>query len=86
MTASEDHRDHNAKGLKESLRVAWSNVANPSLTPFERREARHQIKQYGAELRRYLQIIEAERSRSRKHPSAESAGHGFEQPKFRILA
>jgi hypothetical protein len=84
MTAPEDP-DRNADGLKQLLRVAWSNLANPLLTPFERREARNQIKQYGGELRRYLQLIEAERARSRKHPSAESTSHGFSQPKFRIL-
>ena len=83
MTAPEDP-DRNADGLKELLRVAWSNLANPLLTPFERREARSQTKQYGAELR--LQLIEAERARSRKQLSAESTSNGFGQPKFRILA
>jgi hypothetical protein len=53
-------------GLKELLRVAWRDLANPLLTPFERREARNQINQYGAELRRHLQLLEAERSRSPK--------------------
>ena len=33
--------DRNTQGLKELLRVAWRDLANPSLTPFERREARN---------------------------------------------
>ena len=57
--------DRNTQGLKELLRVAWRDLANPALTPFERREARNQINQYGAELRRHLQLIEAERNRAR---------------------
>ena len=52
-------------GLKELLRVAWKHLANPLLTPFERREVRNQIKQCSAELRGYLQTLEAERRGSR---------------------
>jgi hypothetical protein len=48
-------------GLKELLRVAWSKLADPLLTSFDRREARNQIRQHSAELRRYLQAIEARR-------------------------
>jgi hypothetical protein len=84
MTAPEDP-DRNADGLKELLRVAWNNLADPLLTPFERREARNQTKQHGTELRR-LQLIEAERVRSLMQPSTESPSHGFGHPKFRILA
>ena len=57
----------------------------PSLTPFERREARNQINQYGAELRRHLQLLEAERNRARNQP-AENAAQGVGRPNFRILA
>jgi hypothetical protein len=63
----------NVHGLKELLRVAWRDLANPLLTLFERREARNQINQYSAELRRHLQLIEAERSRSRKQPSPQKS-------------
>jgi hypothetical protein len=62
MTAPDDPK-RIADELKELLRVAWSNLANPRLTPFEHREARNQVKQYGAELRRYLQPTGAEHSR-----------------------
>lgn len=77
--------DRNAQGLKELLRVAWRDLANPALTPFERREARNQINQYGAELRRHLRLIEAERNRLRK-TQAEGAPPGMDKPNFRILA
>ena len=56
----------NIDGLKKLLRVAWRDLANPLLTSFERREARHQIDRYGSELQRHLQLIEAERSHFRK--------------------
>ena len=75
--------DRNTQGLKELLRVAWRDLANPSLTPFERREARNQINQYGAELRRHLQLIEAERNRVQEQ---RSAAQGVGKPNFRILA
>jgi hypothetical protein len=53
-------------GLTELLRVAWRDLANPLLTPFERREARNQVDLCSAELRRQLQRIESERGRSSK--------------------
>jgi hypothetical protein len=52
----------NADGLKKLLGVAWRDLANPLLTPFERREARSQIDLYGGEWRRHRQLMEAERS------------------------
>jgi hypothetical protein len=75
----------NVHGLKELLRVAWRDLANPLLTLFERREARNQINQYSAELRRHLQLIEAERSRSRKQPSPQKS-HRVGEAKLRVLA
>jgi hypothetical protein len=58
QTASDD-LERTIEALKKLLSVAWSDLANPLLTPFERREARNQIRQHGAELRRYLQAMEA---------------------------
>jgi|NGEPerStandDraft_6_1074524.scaffolds.fasta_scaffold69630_2 hypothetical protein len=75
--------DGNIDGLKKLLRLAWRDLANPSLPPFEHREARNQIKQYSVELRRYLQLKEAERSRPRNQFLV---GHGFGKPTLRILA
>lgn len=77
--------DLNVHGLKKLLTVAWRELANPSLPPFEDREARNQIKQYSVELRRYLQLIEAERSRSRKLATEASSTH-FEKPELRLLS
>jgi uncharacterized protein YbcC (UPF0753/DUF2309 family) len=37
-------------------REAWQNLGRPSLTAFESRELRNQIKQSSAELRRYLDM------------------------------
>ena len=64
MTAPDDLL-RTVDGLKELLRVAWSKLADPLLTPFDRREARNQIRQHSAELRRYLEAIEARRVRER---------------------
>jgi hypothetical protein len=76
--------DREISGLKELLRVAWKDLANPSLTPFERREARNQIHQYSTELRRYLEALDEKRRGSRK-PSPEQPG-GCSKPKFRLLS
>jgi hypothetical protein len=64
-------------GLTELLRVARRDLANPILTPLERREARHQIDRYCVELRRHLLLIEAERSRVRSESSEQSGGRNF---------
>jgi hypothetical protein len=58
--------DRDISGLKELIRVAWSDLANPLLTPFGRREAREQIKRCSAELRNHLQMIESQRQRARE--------------------
>lgn len=75
--------DRNIDGLKTLLRVAWRDFANPSLPSFERRELRNQIRQYSVDLRRYLQLKEAERRRPR---SQFLVGQGFGKPSLRILA
>ena len=64
-------------GLTELLRVARSDLANPILTPFERRELGHQIDRYSVELRRHLLLIEAERGRVRRESSEQSGGRNF---------
>ena len=75
----------NTQVLTEWLRLAGRDTANPALKHFERREARNQSNQYGAELRRHLQVIEAERNRARTE-STEGAAQGVGKPNFRILA
>jgi hypothetical protein len=64
-------------GLTELLRVARSDLANPILTPFERREVGHQIDRYSVELRRHLLLIEAERGRVRRELLKQSGGRNF---------
>ena len=64
-------------GLTELLRVARSDLANPILTPFERRELGHQIDRYSVELRRHLLLIEAERGRVRRESLEQSGGRNF---------
>jgi hypothetical protein len=64
-------------GLTELLRVARSDLANPILTPFERRGAYHQIDRYSVDLRRHLLVMEAERSRVRRQSSEENGGRNL---------
>ena len=66
-------------GLTELLRVARSDLANPILTSFERRELAHQIDRYNVELRRHLLLIEAERGRVRRELLKQSGGRHFSQ-------
>jgi hypothetical protein len=70
--------------LKELQRVAWSQLASPSLTVFDQREIRNQLRQSEAELRTYLKM----RSERARFPlqSAENAGHRRAKPDFRLLA
>jgi hypothetical protein len=70
----------NADGLKKLLGVAWRDLANPLLTPFERREARNQVDLYGAELRRHCQLMEAARSHSRQCALNTNDGNNFHKP------
>ena len=69
--------------LKEVQRVAWRQLADPSLTTFERREARNQIRLSNSELRQYLQMM-SERFRIRVKPT-ENVADGFGKPNFQLL-
>jgi hypothetical protein len=75
--------DRDISGLKELLRVAWMQLAGSSLTPFERRETRNEIKRCGAELRRHL--LEAELRSFRKQSGEEQDGRNPAKPKLRLL-
>ena len=74
--------DSNIDGLKKLLSAAWRDIANPTLPHFERHEARNQIKRCSVELRRYLRLKEAERSRPRNQFLV---GHGFGKAPLRII-
>jgi len=69
--------------LKEMQRVAWRQLADPSLTTFERREIRNQIRLSNNELRQYLQMM-SERVRFRVRSDEEVAG-GSRKPNLRLL-
>jgi hypothetical protein len=83
MTSSNDP-DRTGDGLKELLRVAWSSLANSQLTSDERREVRNQIKQYSAELRRYLELKGTAHGRAREQPwsKAKAMGSGGQSFEF----
>jgi hypothetical protein len=80
MTELEVDRD--IRSLRELLRVAWTELASPSLTPHERREARNQIALFSAELRRHLQEAEI---RFRKKAAEESSDRVRAKPQLRLL-
>lgn len=51
-----DVLEHNIREHQEWQRDAWQNLSKPSLTTYESRELRNQIKQSSAELRHYLDM------------------------------
>ncbi len=53
MTES-DALDRSISELKSQQRDAWQQLSKPSLTKFESKELRNQIRQSGEELRRCL--------------------------------
>ena len=69
--------------LKEEQAAAWRQLAASSLTTFERREVRNQLRQSHNELRQYLQLT-SERVRVRA-PPPEEVVVGFGKPNFRLL-
>ena len=71
--------------LQELQRVAWSQLASPSLTTFDRREIRNQIRQSEAELKAYLKM----KSERALFPVYTSPDSGYRRParsSFRLLA
>ena len=62
--------DRSITELKEWLSGAWRHLANPSLTKFERRELRNDMKQCNIELRRCLELVRAERTNRQQQSSA----------------
>jgi hypothetical protein len=78
-----DVLDRDISGLKELLRVAWLQLADASLTPFERREARNRIALCSTDLRRHL--AEAELRIAKKQPREEQAAQSPAKPKLRLL-
>jgi hypothetical protein len=69
--------------LKEWQRVAWRRVANPVVTPFERREIRNHIKESDGELGDYLGMV-SERLRHQAR-TVEDVGDSLAKINFRLL-
>jgi hypothetical protein len=66
------------------LNDAWRSLSSSSLTPFERRELRNEMKRCGAELQRCLELVRAEHSRSRLRV-AENGATRVKVVDFRLL-
>ena len=66
------------RALQQLLGAVWKQLADPSLTPFERRELRNQMKQYSADLRAQLEKA------MRQLPPVSDSGRTFDKPELRI--
>jgi hypothetical protein len=71
--------------LQELQRVAWSQLASPSLTIFDRREIRNRIRQSEAELKTYLKM-KSERARFPVYTPQDFDRRRVTRPSFRLLA
>ena len=74
--------DQDVRALKEWVRGAWGQLADPSLTSFDRREMRNYMKDAEIALNAGLKRI-AEREKTRRE--AERAVLGGRRLDFRIL-
>lgn len=79
--AETDDLDQSVRALKESLKEIWSQFRDPSLTAFERKELRGELREISEELRCCLLMV-SERMKLRR-PEIETAT--FQKPEFRIL-
>jgi hypothetical protein len=78
-----DTLDQDVQALKDWLRQAWSYLAQPSLTRFERQEMRNQMKLADAKLRAGLQKVAA---RDRTKLGDRDEGYSSVQPAdYRLL-
>jgi hypothetical protein len=75
-----DVRERDIRALQEWLRGAWRRLSDPSLTTFTRRELRNQMKQCSADLKAYLERLEAQQA-----PPARDPNRTFQRPELRIL-
>jgi hypothetical protein len=79
-----DTLERNIHALKELQRVAWQQLAAPSLSTLERREVRNRIKQSDRGLRHCLEMM-SERLRFRARP-LEDVGDSLAKLNFRLFA
>jgi hypothetical protein len=70
--------------LKQWQTVAWRRIADPLLTPFERREIRNHLRESDLALRYYLTMMS---ERLRFHPrSVANVGNSLAKLNFRVIA
>ena len=72
--------DRDIRALQEWLRSAWRQLGDHSLTTFDRRELRNQMKQCSADLKAHLAKFEAQR------PPARNFNQPLTRPELRLLA
>jgi hypothetical protein len=77
-----DTLDQDVQALRERLRIAWRNLADPSITRFERRELRNYMKEADAALRAGLQKVAAREGERKERDATYSR---VPPPDFRIL-
>jgi hypothetical protein len=70
--------------FKTLIDDAWRSLSRSSLTTFERRELRNEMKRSGAELQRCLELVQAERERSRMRLSGDHSS-GRRIVDFRLI-
>jgi hypothetical protein len=70
--------------LQAHLNEAWRDLSSSSLTSFERRELRNEMKRCGAELQRCLDLVRSEYSRSLRRPP-EDRGNNVRAVDFRLI-
>jgi hypothetical protein len=76
-----DYLNRKIDELMEWQRVAWRRIADPSVTPFERREIRTHIKESDEVLRNYLRMV-SERLRQQARPVEDV---GLTKINFRLI-
>jgi hypothetical protein len=83
MMTKPDILSSKIRELKDWQTVAWRRIADPSITPYERREVRNHLKDAEGELHRCLDMM-AERVRFRR-PLVEDVGDSLADLKFKLL-
>lgn len=73
--------DQNIRALQQWLDAAWRQLGDHSLTAFDRRELRNQMKQCSADLRQHLEAAAQRQAQPANRPSK-----NFARPALRILA
>lgn len=74
--------DRDIRALQEWLRRAWRQLGESSLTAFDRRELRNQMKQCSADLKAQLARAEAQQQSA----PARDFGRPSRRPELRLLA